>query len=135
MARTSSLNCLSCKNPYQTPDSLTCLPLFTENPFFSLKSASSDLKELRRMIFSQENLGLAAQKSHRKIAVTTVAASGLATIPLQKSQGFSLRWPQKKIASRWRCWGLGSQSQEARSDHGCKSPQPRDFAAAVTMGH
>ena len=27
-----------------------------------------------------------AQNSHRKIAVTTVAASGLATIPLQKSQ-------------------------------------------------
>ena len=38
---------------------------------------------------------LAAQKSHRKIAVTTVAASGLATIPLQKSQGFSLWRPQK----------------------------------------
>ena len=38
---------------------------------------------------------LAAQKSHRKIAVTTVAASGLATIPLQKSQGFSLRRPHK----------------------------------------
>ena len=38
---------------------------------------------------------LAAQESHRKIAVTTVAASGLATIPLQKSQGFSLRRPQK----------------------------------------
>ena len=30
-------------------------------------------------------IGLAAQKSHRKIAVTTVAASGLATIPLQTS--------------------------------------------------
>ena len=38
-------------------------------------------------------LTLAAQKSHRKIEVTTVAA--LATIPLQKSQGFSLRRPQK----------------------------------------
>ena len=43
-------------------------------------------------------LVLAAQKSHRKIAVTMVAASGLATIPLQKSQGFSLRWQQQ---NRW----------------------------------
>ena len=41
MARSSSLNCLSCRNPYQTPHSLNCLPLFTANPFFALKSASS----------------------------------------------------------------------------------------------
>ena len=45
-----------------------------------------------------QDQGLAAQESHRKIAMTTVAASGLATIPLQKSQGFSLRRSQK-IAS------------------------------------
>ena len=37
----------------------------------------------------------AAQKSHRKNAVNTVAASGLASIPLQKSQGFLLRRPLK----------------------------------------
>ena len=43
---------------------------------------------------------LAARKSHRKDAVTTVAASGLATIPLQKSQSFARLWPQKTIASR-----------------------------------
>ena len=48
-----------------------------------------------RMAFVIFVQSLAAQKSHRKIAVTTVAASGLATIPLQKSQGFSLRRPQK----------------------------------------
>ena len=41
IARTSSLNCLSCRNPYQTPHSLNRSPLFTEKPFFSLKSASS----------------------------------------------------------------------------------------------
>ena len=41
MARTSSLNCLSCRNHCQTPDSLNCLPLFTESTFFPLKSASS----------------------------------------------------------------------------------------------
>ena len=37
-------------------------------------------------------LTLAAQNTHRTIAVSTVATSGLATIPLQKSQGFSLLW-------------------------------------------
>ena len=65
---------------------------------------------------------LAAQKSHRKIAMTTVAASGLATIPLQKSQGFLFQRPQKKplAASNFL---LASKSQEARSDHACKSPQ------------
>ena len=41
MARTSSLNCLSCRNPYQAPDSLNCLPPFHWKPFFSVKSASS----------------------------------------------------------------------------------------------
>ena len=41
MARTSSLNCLSCRSPYQTPHSLNASPLFTEKPFFSLKSAVS----------------------------------------------------------------------------------------------
>ena len=37
MARTSSLNCLSCRNPYQTPHSLNPSPLFTENPFLFTK--------------------------------------------------------------------------------------------------
>ena len=37
----------------------------------------------------------AQKKSHRKIAVTTVAASGLTTILLQKSQVFALHQPQK----------------------------------------
>ena len=37
-------NCLSCRNPFQTPHSLNCLPPFTDKrlkPFFSLRSASS----------------------------------------------------------------------------------------------
>ena len=42
MARTSSLNCLSCRNPYQTPHSLNFLPPFHwKPPFLSLKGASS----------------------------------------------------------------------------------------------
>ena len=32
-------------------------------------------------------------------------------------------------------FGMPSKSQEARSDHGRKSPQPRDFTAAATTGH
>ena len=32
---------LSYRNPYQTPHSLNCLPLFTEKPFFTRKSALS----------------------------------------------------------------------------------------------
>ena len=42
MDRTSSLNCLSCRNPYQAPHSLNASPLFTEKTIFiSMKSASS----------------------------------------------------------------------------------------------
>ena len=37
MARTSSLNCLSCRNPYQIPLSLNPSPLFTEKPFLFTK--------------------------------------------------------------------------------------------------
>ena len=38
MAGTSSLNCLSCRNPYQTPYSLDCLPPFHwKTPFFHWK--------------------------------------------------------------------------------------------------
>ena len=76
---------------------------------------------------------LAAQKSHRKIAVTTVAASGLATIPLQKSQSFSLRRPQTKSLAAsdfWVTLQIAGSSQRpwpqvaaaarfcGRSDHG-----------------
>ena len=37
--RTSSLNCLSCRNPYQAPRSLNCLPPFHwKTLFFTMKS-------------------------------------------------------------------------------------------------
>ena len=63
MARTSSLNCLSCRNPYQTPLSLNPSPLFTEKPFSSLKSASSDPvpKNRLRSMTSETNRGLRPQ--------------------------------------------------------------------------
>ena len=80
-------------------------------------------------------LGLSGTKSHRKIAVTTVAASGVATIPLQIS-GFSLRWPQKKrqpLAAFGVNFEIAGSSQQprpqvaatarfrGRSDHGTLS--------------
>ena len=58
-----------------------------------------------------------AQKLHRKIAVTTVAASGLATIPLQKSQGFSLRRQRKNgwpLAIVWVSLKIAGSSQRPR---------------------
>ena len=53
MARTSSLNCLSCRNPYQAPHSLTCLPplhwkallFLTEKCTDFPKSGSEDLNQ------------------------------------------------------------------------------------------
>ena len=49
--------------------------------------------------------------------------------------GFFRFASRKRITSRYRFLVLASKSQEARSDQGRKSPQPRDFAAAATMGH
>ena len=63
------------------------------------------VKFLHCQILFGSEVSLAAQKLHRKIAVTTVAASGLATIPLQKSQGFSLRRPQNKSLGPSDFWG------------------------------
>ena len=55
MARTSSLNCLSCRNPYQTLDSLNCLPpfhwktlFFTEKCFVASPSQKLALTQKRR---------------------------------------------------------------------------------------
>ena len=53
-------------------------------------------------------------KNASQIAVTTVAASGLATIPLQKSQGFSLRRPQTNSLATSDSWGYPFRT---RSDH------------------
>ena len=62
MARTSSLNCLSSRNPYQTPDSLNCLPpfhwkrlFFTEKCFIASPSQKSAL--IKVFTFSLNGLG------------------------------------------------------------------------------
>ena len=85
---------------------------------------------------------LAAQKSHRKIAVTTVAATGLATVPLQKSQGFSLCRPQKNrqplaifgvslknagSSQRPRPQVAAAARFRSRSDHGTLKPRLSDL--------
>ena len=55
IARTSSLNCLSCRNPYQTPHSLNCLPPFHWKPLFlSLKIASSHPLPKNRLLHWHE---------------------------------------------------------------------------------
>ena len=93
---------------------------------------------------------LAAQKSHRKIAATTVAASRLAAIPLQKSQGFSLRQPQKKSLAAsdfWVTLKIAGSSQRpwpqvaaaarfcGRSDHGTLScPCVRGIFGKIQRG-
>ena len=51
-------NCLSCRNPFQTPHSLNCLPLFTDKrlkPFFSLRGASSH--PLSKKLGSDKHVG------------------------------------------------------------------------------
>ena len=64
MARTSSLNCLSCRNPYQTPHSLNCLPPLHWKTFFSLKSASSHPLPKNRLWVVPEKQGELTNISH-----------------------------------------------------------------------
>ena len=51
IARTASLNCLSCRNPYQTPHSLNCLPPFHWKALFFAESASSHPLPKNRLQF------------------------------------------------------------------------------------
>ena len=50
MARTSSPNFLSCRNPYQTPHSPNPSPFSLETPFLSMKSALSDPLPKNRLL-------------------------------------------------------------------------------------
>ena len=80
-------------------------------------------------------LTLAAQTSYRKVAVTTVGRKQARSHSAAESQGFSLRRPQIKKSYPLATLGVSLKSQDAHSDHGRKSPQLRDFAAAATTGH
>ena len=83
---------------------------------------------------SERPRNLAAQKSHRKIAVTTVAASGLASIPLQKSQGFFASPAAKKSLAASDFWGwpqnrrkIAATTAASRRSRAISRPQrPRD---------
>ena len=69
---------------------------------------------------SQQNPGiLAARKSHRKIAVTTVAASGLANHSTL-CRIFRFAGRKRSLAASY--FGVSLKSQEARSDHGPCGP-------------
>ena len=59
MARTSSLNCLSCRNPYQTPHSLNCLPPFHWKPLFFTEKCfvASPPPKSALIIWRGKNLG------------------------------------------------------------------------------
>ena len=68
MARISSLNCLSCRNPYQTAHSLKASRLFTENPFFFTKMrfvASPSQKSAPILVFLLIFIGLEAKGAFR----------------------------------------------------------------------
>ena len=84
MARTSSLNCLSCRNPYQTPLSLNPSPLFTEKPFFftekcfvgspAQKSAPTKCSTMAQFIFPKEPLDMSLA---RRPALLEIAFSSI----------------------------------------------------------
>ena len=96
---------------------------FTPTP-----SAPTPLRTSRMSNLWLKITPLAAQSSHRKIVVTMVAASGLATILLQQLQGF-LRHRQQKIAIACDLrvtLAIAGSSQR---------PRPQVAAAARFRGH
>ena len=92
-----------------------------------------DMREAKEVHRSFSDL--AAQKSHRKIAMTTVAARGLATIPLQKSQGFSLRRPQTNRQAASDFWGRPQNRKKLAATTAASRRSRSDFEAAATTGH
>ena len=117
MARTSSLNCLSCRNPYQT--SLIhwiASPLFTENPFYSLKSASShplpkNQLWCERFCKSVKKLGGApstVKHFRSKIGTTKKLLTRVSKqVPgVHGKRGLERGW-QKRLAEGWRKVGEG----------------------------
>ena len=73
MARTSSLNYLSCRNLFQTPHSLDRPPLFTKNAFFSLKSALSHplpRNRLLKLYLSRKSYKLRRQSTTQALSLS-----------------------------------------------------------------
>ena len=82
------------------------------------------------------SLNLATQSSHRKVAVTTAATSGLATISLQQSQGFLSPPATKQRKHNRALFGVTLPLRIAgSSQRQAAGRKPRDFAATATTGH
>ena len=88
IARTSSLNCFSCRNPYQTPHSVNCLPPFHWKPLFSLKSASSHPFPKNRLwqSVSVSVSTLILQRNLRVISICPLLVSLIALYGPRRSQ-------------------------------------------------
>ena len=88
MARTSSLHCLSCRNPYQNP-SFTELPpaLLLKTPFLSLKSASS------RHIPFQKSAPISVQESLIDLFMGLFRGAVFQHGPVPKKQSINLNGP------------------------------------------
>ena len=91
IARTSSLNWLSCKNPYQTPHSLNALPPFHwQKKHFPLKNASSaTLPQDRLQVFTcNGNIGVC-------VMATKFLDNKICTFKIL----LSWRFPRKKLGA------------------------------------
>ena len=89
----SSLNCLYCRNPYQTPYSLNCLPPFTEHPFFSLKSASSHPLPKNRLWYRVGGSGWRAMLSYNRSLWRVCPSSPLPASPFDLCRVKALMTP------------------------------------------
>ena len=134
MARTSSLNCLSCRNLYQTPHSLNPSPLFTENPFFHWKV-------LRRIPCPKigSDLGVPSMVKTGFVKTGVKIGSNWADCPSehQNSKGWSLElrfWRPSKEVPKPRpgkvpkkCFG------KCRSETGCRGKCPKKVLQAPVL--
>ena len=81
MARTSSLNYLSCGSPCQTPHSLNASPVFTEKSLLSLKIASLHPLPKNRLLQGSKFGGLRKKEIAKKAAFGSCAIKHLPWLP------------------------------------------------------
>ena len=108
MARTSSLNCLSCRNPYQAPHSLNASPIFTEKPFVFTEKCFVATPKNRLLLGLRWDLILAGL-SHSVKSVPHYLFPGLwsVKVPAQQSLSYYPSWlrnaaPLKPLKAPWR---------------------------------
>ena len=110
MARTSSLNCLSCRNPYQAPHSLNASPIFTEKPFVFTEKCFVATPKNRLLLGLRWDLILAGL-SHSVKSVPHYLFPGLWSVKVPKGAQQSLSYypswlrnpaPLKPLKAPWR---------------------------------